>query len=89
LGWGLAKNLTPQPPSLTGKGEQTGRLVLAGLVAVNLGCLALNLLKFSSFWFLWVSPAVLLLYAVGTRSRTPAADAPGSPAPDAREAVPV
>ncbi|MCI0704482.1 MAG: DUF2029 domain-containing protein [Planctomycetia bacterium] len=42
------------------------RLVLAGLVAVNLGCLVLNLCQTGSFWFLWVSPAVLLLYVVHT-----------------------
>jgi hypothetical protein len=30
---------------------------------VNLGCLAMNLLQTGSFWFLWVSPAVLALYA--------------------------
>jgi hypothetical protein len=40
------------------------RIAVWGLIAVNLGCLLLNLLKFSSFYFLWVSPAVLLLYAV-------------------------
>jgi hypothetical protein len=42
---------------------------------VNLGCLALNVLKVTSFWFLWVSPAVLLLYAVGQ----PRADVRRSP----------
>jgi hypothetical protein len=59
-----------------------------GLVAVNLGCLALNLLKFHSFWFLWVSPAVLLLYVVGTRQRAPVADVAISSVPTTREAVP-
>ncbi len=49
--------------------------VVAGLVAVNVGCLAMNLLKISSFWFLWVSPAVLLLYIAGTRTRTSVANA--------------
>src|SRR5262249_35353300 len=39
--------------------------VVAGLIAVNLGCLALNVLGVTSFWFLWVSPAVLVLYVVG------------------------
>jgi hypothetical protein len=62
--------------------------VPAGLVAVNLGCLVLNLLKFSSFWFLWVSPAVLLLYAIGTRQRAPVPHVPGSSVRTAREAVP-
>jgi hypothetical protein len=37
-------------------------VILGGLVAVNLGCLALNLFRTGSFWFLWVSPAVLALY---------------------------
>jgi hypothetical protein len=53
-------------------------LVLAGLVAVNLGCLLLNLFGTGSFWFLWVSPAVLVLYAAHMRftHRTGAAGAP-------------
>ena len=41
--------------------------VVAGLAAVNVGCLVLNLLKVTSFYFLWVPPAVLLLYVLGTR----------------------
>ncbi|MBP3955693.1 DUF2029 domain-containing protein [Gemmata sp. G18] len=41
--------------------------ILAGLLAVNLGCLVINLLQLGSFWFLWVSPAVLLLYVVHTQ----------------------
>src|SRR5262249_22658017 len=59
------------------------RPVLAGLIAVNIGCLALNLLKVSSFWFLWVSPAVLLLYVIGTRKpfRAPASHLRLSPSP--------
>jgi Glycosyltransferase family 87 len=88
----LNANLTPQPPSLRGKGESElgrDRLVVAGLVVVNVGCLALNLAHSTSFWFIWVSPAVLLLYAVGTRRRTPAADASGSPVPSTQEAVTV
>jgi hypothetical protein len=88
----VVKNLTPQPPSLGGKGEQdlapfppreggwglgSARFTLAGLVAVNLGCLVLNRCRIGSFWFLWVSPAVLLLYAAHMRyaslaRRTPA-----------------
>jgi hypothetical protein len=40
----------------------SARFVLAGLVAVNLGCLVLNLCRIGSFSFLWVSPAVLALY---------------------------
>jgi hypothetical protein len=37
-------------------------VVIAGLAAVNIGCLALNLLHIDSFWFMWVSPVVLGLY---------------------------
>lgn len=44
------------------------RFTLAGLAAVNLGMLAQNLLQVGSFWFLWVSPAVLLLYALHMRT---------------------
>lgn len=40
---------------------------IAALVAVNLGCLVCNLFETGSFWFLWVSPAVLLVYAAGAR----------------------
>jgi len=63
--------------------------VVAGLVAVNVGCLAMNLAHSTSFWFIWVSPAVLLLYVVGTRTRTPVAAAFNPPAPSAAKAVPV
>ncbi len=59
------------------------RLAIAGLVAVNLGCLVLNLLHTTSFWFLWVSPAVLLIYAVGTPNRHPGVNTPSSPKPEA------
>jgi hypothetical protein len=50
--------------------------VVAGLVAVNVGCLVLNLLKITSFWFLWVSPAVLVLYILGTRTPMRQTDPP-------------
>jgi hypothetical protein len=40
------------------------RFSVVGLVAVNLGCLAMNLCQTGSFWFLWVSPVVLILYAL-------------------------
>ena len=63
------------------------RLALYGLLAVNLGCLVLNVLKIGSFWFLWVGPAVLVLYALCTRPACSLA-APPSPAPE-REAVAV
>lgn len=67
------------------------RFILAALFAVNLGCLALNVLKINSFWFLWVSPAVLVLYVIGTRSRfvSPCLPLPVSSVPSEREAVAV
>jgi hypothetical protein len=40
-------------------------VVIAGLVGVNVGCLALNLLHIDSFWFMWVSPVVLGIYLFG------------------------
>jgi hypothetical protein len=43
------------------------RYTLAGLAAVNLAMLKLNLFQIGSFWFLWVSPAVVLLYALHMR----------------------
>jgi hypothetical protein len=48
------------------------KLAIAGLIAVNVACLVLNLLNtlhvltITSFWFVWVSPAVLLLYVLTT-----------------------
>ena len=51
------------------------RLPVVGLVAVNLGCLAMNLGQTGSFWFLWVSPALVLLYAVHMR-KSQVIDAP-------------
>ena len=49
---------TPQP--------QLHRVIVTGLIAIDLGCLVLNLLAITSFWFLWVSPAVLVLYMLPT-----------------------
>lgn len=62
-------------------------LIVAGLIAVNLGCLVCNLLKMSSFEFRWVSPAVLLLYVLGCRLRPPGVNAPGSPRQGSPETV--
>ena len=46
------------------------RFTIVGLVAVNLGCLVMNLCQTGSFPFLWVSPAVLVLHTLSTtRSR--------------------
>ena len=45
-------------------------VILAALVVINLGCLVMNLAHLVSFWFIWVPPAVLAVYAVGTRSRS-------------------
>ncbi len=50
------------------------RAVLAGLFAVNVACLVMNVARTGSFPFLWVAPALLALYVVGvrhTRERIP------------------
>jgi hypothetical protein len=65
------------------------RPVIAGLIAINVACLVLNVLKISSFWFFWVSPAVLLLYVVGARTYQPIACTTDTPASNESEAVPV
>lgn len=44
--------------------------IIAGLCAINLGCLVLNLVGIDSFWFLWVSPAVLGLFVLARQGRT-------------------
>ncbi len=62
-------------------------LIIAGLIAVNVGCLVCNLLKMNSFEFRWVSPAVLLLYVLGCRLRTHGVNAPGTPRQDSPETV--
>jgi hypothetical protein len=41
--------------------------ILALLLAVNVACLAMNLLETGSFAFIWVSPAILAIYLLGTR----------------------
>ncbi len=43
-------------------GREHGRGLIAAFLAVDLGCLVLNLCSVVSFWFLWVSPAVLVIY---------------------------
>ena len=40
---------------------------LIALVAVNLACLLMNLFHTGSFAFIWVPPAILAVYALGTR----------------------
>jgi hypothetical protein len=53
--------------------ESARKLAIAGLIAVNVACLAMNLLNtlhvltIASFWFVWVSPVVLLLYVLTTQ----------------------
>jgi hypothetical protein len=44
-------------------------VILAALLAVNMACLLMNLFQTGSFAFIWVSPVVLLIYAIGTRRR--------------------
>ena len=41
--------------------------ILAALIAINVACLAMNLLKTGSFPFIWVSPAILVLYVACLR----------------------
>jgi hypothetical protein len=81
--------LLPAAVWLVLRAEPVRGPVIAGLIAVNVGCLVLNLLKITSFWFLWVSPAVLLLYVVGTRTRTPVTDARDSAVQSEPKAVTV
>jgi len=47
-------------------------VVVAALLAINFGCLAMNLLRTGSFWFLWVAPAILLLHTLAFRPCCPA-----------------
>ena len=70
---GEVKTFSPFP---SGRGAGGVGLPVAGLIAVNLGCLVMNLLQTGSFWFLWVSPAVLLLYALRMRRATSVARNP-------------
>ncbi|MFO0797208.1 MAG: glycosyltransferase family 87 protein [Gemmataceae bacterium] len=53
------------------------RPVLAGLLAVNAACLAMNLTQTGSFPFLWVAPALLGLYVVGVTARRAPGITPG------------
>ncbi len=50
--------------------QRSRTIIIAGLIAVNLCCLILNVLRINSFWFLWVSPAVLGLYLVAYKRRS-------------------
>ena len=61
---------------------------LIGLIAVNVGCLVMNLCQAGSFWFIWVSPAVLVLYALHMR-QSPSYNALRAAAPRAEAAVAV
>jgi Glycosyltransferase family 87 len=90
--WLVVKKCGPLAPRAgeTARGASgphlRGHFVLAGLVAVNLGCLAMNLLNtlhvmtITSFWFLWVSPAVLAIYVFGyPRTHVQGSSVPCSP----------
>lgn len=50
--------------------------ILAALIAINLACLAMNVMKSGSFPFIWVSPAVLVLYVIAMRPQSSAMPAP-------------
>lgn len=52
------------------------RFTVAGLVAINLACLAMNLARTGSFPFLWVAPATLLLYSFQSWQQKQSADSP-------------
>ena len=65
----------------------TRRFIIAGLVAVNLGCLVLNLLHITSFWFLWVSPAVLGLYILARMRRSHVSSSPIGSIPSSDHAL--
>ncbi len=73
---------SPFPPGAWAVGSY--RFTVAGLTAINLGCLVMNLCQTGSFPFLWVSPAVLVLHtfhAVHSRDAL-------LPCPEVRGAVP-
>jgi hypothetical protein len=53
--------------------------IVAGLIMVNLGFFAVHLYTNSSFWFLWVSPAILLLYLLAQGFRPSASGQATSP----------
>jgi hypothetical protein len=62
---GVPLAFSPLPVLEGGPGRVgSSRPVLVGLALVNVGCLLMNLFQTGSFWFVWVSPAVLALYAV-------------------------
>jgi hypothetical protein len=63
------------------------QLIIAGLVAVNFGCLVLNLLHITSFWFLWVSPAVLGLYLLARMGQSRVGNQPSSSVPSSDRAL--
>lgn len=43
--------------------------VVGCLVVINFACLAMNIAQIGSFWFLWVAPAVLLVYVLAYRPK--------------------
>ena len=57
--------------ALTASPEMSARarIVLPGLIAVNLACLAMNIVQTGSFWFIWVAPALLALYVIAITPR--------------------
>ncbi len=60
--------LLPAAMYLVLKGEaSTRRVVFAGLIALNLACVVGNIFKINMFWYILFTPALLLLYRIGTR----------------------
>jgi glycosyl transferase family 87 len=82
--------LLPAVVVLLARVESPNRIpVIVSLIVINVACLVLNVLKISSFWFVWVAPAVLVLYIAGMRTRTPAAHHEDAPVLDESKAVAV
>ncbi|AWM38646.1 hypothetical protein GobsT_31730 [Gemmata obscuriglobus] len=65
--------VTKSLPSQLAPVEQRGSVFypLFALAAVNAGCFVMNLFKLGSFWFLWMAPAVLLIYSLRPRRPRP------------------
>jgi hypothetical protein len=80
------REITLAPPLLLR--SRQSQAVLGALVAINLGCLGMNLCHVHSFPFIWVSPAVLVVYVVATRRTWAARPAPAPPAHSLQQPVP-
>jgi hypothetical protein len=66
--WHPEERSTVLPDSFRSDSNRPSRMALAGLLAINFTCLILNLSGVSSFWFIWVAPAMLVLYVAVRRT---------------------